>query len=166
MEMTNDLVWVKASSWLNPLLECPGPECASQSRILTQNINISMVLISIMKIKVLTTQLLSQQFLFLQLHSYICPSPPKNVLAKEYKYLKSKCNAQVQDMQDLRSICLSFHGMHEKESIYEELDQQRQQIRRKLLHILSDNAGQPCVFHIHLNTKNLILFRQLKILNT
>lgn len=64
MEMTNDLVWVKASSWLSPLLECSGSKCASQSRILTQNINTSMVLASTMSIKVLTTQLLPQ-FLFL-----------------------------------------------------------------------------------------------------
>lgn len=88
--MTNDLVWVKASSWLNPLLECPGPKCALQGRILTQNIDIKTTDVLIMNIKVLTTQLLPQQFLFLQLHSYICPLPPKNAFAKEYKYLRGK----------------------------------------------------------------------------
>lgn len=117
------------------------------------NINTSMVLISITNIKVLTTQLLPQQFLFLHSTSTFALHPQKNVLAKEYKNLRGKCNAQVQDTKDLRSLCLSFHGMHEKESRHQELDQQRQQISGKITLMYCYNSGQPCVFHIHLKTK-------------
>lgn len=127
-----------------------------------------MILISIMNAKVLTIQLLPQQFLFLHLHSHIPPLPPKKTLAQNQKNTNTwggNKTFKLQEIKDLRSIHLSFHGMHEKESYTTNwIDKDSSSVENNSCMLL-DNSGQRCAYHIHLKTKTLLFFRQLKTLN-